>query len=93
MWVIMRPNTCNTKVNVASLASLEMEGGITNADGIDVEDAFRYRSANRSLRGFPGATFHENGLELLELPCDILIPAALLKTRSPKRTQPGSRQR
>lgn len=49
--------------------------GIYNADGIDINQAAEYKSANRSLQGFPGGTEITNA-ELLEVECDLLIPAA-----------------
>ena len=55
----------------------EYEGGIFNPDGLDVEAVFAHRKNTGSIRDFPGATFYENSAELLELPCDILVPAAL----------------
>lgn len=55
----------------------EREGGIVKADGIDVEGAFQYRQKNGSVLGFPGTTFVENSLDLLEMACDVLLPAAL----------------
>ena len=55
----------------------EYEGGIFNPDGLDVEAVFEHRRNTGSVRDFPGAKFYENSAELLELPCDILVPAAL----------------
>lgn len=55
----------------------EFEGGLWNPDGIDVAAAFRYRRETGSLAGYPEASFVEKSAELLERPCDVLIPAAL----------------
>jgi glutamate dehydrogenase (NAD(P)+) len=55
----------------------EYNGGIYNEEGIDVLKATAYRKEHGSLIGFPGATNIENAKELLEYPCDILLPAAL----------------
>lgn len=55
----------------------EREGGIVKAEGIDVEGAFQYRQKNGSVLGYPGTTFVENSLDLLEMECDVLLPAAL----------------
>lgn len=55
----------------------EREGGIFNENGIDVQEAFKHRSENGSILNFPNARNYENSLELLEVECDILIPAAL----------------
>jgi glutamate dehydrogenase (NAD(P)+) len=55
----------------------ELEGGIYAPDGLDVEAAFQHRRDTGSLRGFPGATWVASSAEMLELDCDILVPAAL----------------
>lgn len=55
----------------------EREGGIYNANGLDVEAVFAHRIASGSILNFPGATNFTNSSELLEMECDVLIPAAL----------------
>lgn len=55
----------------------EREGGIYNENGIDVSDAFKHRSENGSILNFKDSKNYENSAELLEIDCDILIPAAL----------------
>ncbi len=55
----------------------EYEGGIYNENGLDVEAVFKHRKENKSILNFPGAQNIENSISMLELPCDILIPAAL----------------
>lgn len=55
----------------------EREGGIFNADGLDVEAVFAHRKETGSILGFPGAENVENGMTLLERECDVLVPAAL----------------
>jgi glutamate dehydrogenase (NAD(P)+) len=55
----------------------EREGGIYNAEGLDVEAVFKYRQETGSILNFPGAKNIEDSKELLETECDILIPAAL----------------
>jgi len=55
----------------------EYEGGLWNPEGMDVEAVVRYRRQNGSLKGFPGAQFIERSADLLEYPCDLLVPAAL----------------
>lgn len=55
----------------------EYEGAIANPDGLDVEAVVAHRKATGSILNFPGATNIVNSSEALELPCDILIPAAL----------------
>jgi glutamate dehydrogenase (NAD(P)+) len=57
-------------------AIAEYNGGIVNDDGIDVQAAKNWFSAQGTFVGFPGATFSANADELIEKECDILIPAA-----------------
>jgi glutamate dehydrogenase (NAD(P)+) len=54
----------------------DINGGIYNREGIDVMTALRYSREHGSLSGMPG-TENVTNAELLELPCDVLIPAAL----------------
>ncbi len=51
-------------------------GGISKPDGIDLEALAAHKASTGSVVGFPGAVDVTNE-ELLELDCDILIPAAL----------------
>ncbi len=55
----------------------EYEGGIYNADGLDVDEVVEHRREHESIFDFPGAENIAESAELLEYPCDILIPAAL----------------
>ena len=55
----------------------EREGGIYNPDGIDVEEVFKHRNETGSILHFKNSQNFENTLDLLEMECDILIPAAL----------------
>ncbi len=55
----------------------EREGGIFNADGLDVEAVFTHRRETGSILNFSGAENVPNGLDLLERDCDVLVPAAL----------------
>ncbi len=56
---------------------IEREGAITNPDGLDLEAVMAHRKATGSLLHFPGARNLSTSLDGLELPCDILVPAAL----------------
>jgi glutamate dehydrogenase (NAD(P)+) len=60
---------------VVSIA--EFEGAVYNENGINEEDLFQHRKATGSILNFAGATNLEKNTDALELPCDILIPAAL----------------
>lgn len=55
----------------------DVSGGFYNPDGINIPAALEYvqKSPNRSLEGFNGGEKIVNGA-ILELPCDILVPAA-----------------
>ncbi len=59
------------------IALAEFEGAITNPDGLNEEEVFQHRKKTGSILNFPGATNITKSLDALELPCDILIPAAL----------------
>ena len=55
----------------------EYEGGIYNENGLNVNDVVEHRKATGSILGFPGAKDIAESKVTLEMPCDILIPAAL----------------
>lgn len=56
----------------------DSRGGIYKPDGFDPRDVLRHKKETGSVIGYPGAETITNE-ELLELPCDILIPSALEK--------------
>lgn len=56
---------------------IEYNGSIHNEEGIDIEDAKAWMGRHGSFKDYRGATFIEDGSELLESECDILIPAAM----------------
>jgi glutamate dehydrogenase (NAD(P)+) len=58
------------------VAISDIHGGVYNANGIDVHRALRYSKEHGSLKALPD-TEPVTNTELLELPCDVLIPAAL----------------
>ena len=57
----------------------EYEGGIYNANGIDIHKLIEYRNEHGTILGFPETETisKENKAAILEYPCDILVPAAL----------------
>lgn len=55
----------------------EWNGGLWNPAGLDVETVAPHLRAHRTLAGCPGGEFVPDSAELLERPCDILLPAAL----------------
>ena len=58
-------------------AIIERDGAISSDQGLNIDDVRDWIAKNVGVKGFPGATYHENGSALLEAECDILIPAAL----------------
>lgn len=63
---------------VKVLAVSDSKGGIFSANGINPWDVIRYKEETGSVVGFP-RTERISNEDLLELECDILIPAALEK--------------
>jgi glutamate dehydrogenase (NAD(P)+) len=55
----------------------EIEGGIHDPNGLDVDAVLQHRRETGSILDFPGARNIANSAETLELECDVLIPAAL----------------
>jgi len=58
------------------VAASDTRGGIHSAKGFDPSAALRHKEGAGSVVGFP-ATDRVSNEELLEIPCDILIPSAL----------------
>jgi glutamate dehydrogenase (NAD(P)+) len=56
---------------------IEREGGVYNDKGLDIEALFNHRKEKGSILHFPGSKNYENAMAMLEMECDILIPAAL----------------
>jgi glutamate dehydrogenase (NAD(P)+) len=54
----------------------DVSGGVANPNGVDVADALAWVGEQRFLRGFPGGE-QISRTDVLELPCDVLVPAAL----------------
>ncbi|HXD29821.1 MAG TPA: Glu/Leu/Phe/Val dehydrogenase [Pyrinomonadaceae bacterium] len=57
------------------VAISDVHGGIYNPNGIDIPNALKYLRATRSFEGYEGVETVSNQ-ELLELDCDVLVPAA-----------------
>ena len=55
----------------------ERDGALFNANGLDVEAVRAHIVATGGVAGFPDAEFNESGSDILEVDCDILVPAAL----------------
>lgn len=67
-----------SKLGVKIVGISDISGGYHNPEGIDVEEAMAYvaKSPSRSLEGYAGGSKVSNS-ELLTLPCDVLVPAAM----------------
>jgi glutamate dehydrogenase (NAD(P)+) len=57
------------------VALSDIHGGIYNPNGIDIPAAMKHLQATRSFEDYKGVEKVTNS-ELLELPCDVLVPAA-----------------
>jgi glutamate dehydrogenase (NAD(P)+) len=58
------------------VAVSDSTGGIHKPDGLDVAKVIAWKGEHGTVQGFPGATDISNA-QVLEVDCDILIPAAL----------------
>ncbi|MEA2605823.1 MAG: glutamate dehydrogenase, partial [Chloroflexota bacterium] len=58
------------------VAVSDSTGGIHNPDGLDIKRVIGWKKEHGTVQGFPGARDITN-VQVLEVPCDILIPAAL----------------
>ncbi len=56
---------------------VEWDGAIVNPDGFNIEHVAEYKKNIGGLRGYSQGTFIEDGANVLEHECDILIPAAM----------------
>ena len=64
------------KYGVKIVGISDVSGGLYNAAGIDLWELEKYAAAKRTVAGFAGAEPVTNA-QLLELPCEILVPAAM----------------
>ncbi len=58
------------------VAVSDSSGGIANPNGLDVAKVIAWKQEHGTVQGFPGAADVTNA-DVLEVECDILIPAAL----------------
>jgi len=65
---------CESEFTIVGIS--DISGGYYNPEGLDIPSALHYTIENRSLNGFDNAEKISNE-ELLELDCDLLVPAAL----------------
>jgi glutamate dehydrogenase (NAD(P)+) len=58
------------------VAVSDVDGGVYNPNGLDIPDLIKYSIEHKSLRGYGGCE-HVSNSEILEIDCDVLIPAAI----------------
>lgn len=58
------------------VAVSDISGTVYNPEGLDIEAAGKWVDQHRVLEGYPDAD-HLEGDELFQVPCDVLVPAAL----------------
>jgi len=58
------------------IAVSDSRGGILNQEGLDPQDVLKHKRQTGTVVGYPGSTGISNE-ELLEIDCDVLIPAAI----------------
>ncbi|MEX0680979.1 MAG: Glu/Leu/Phe/Val dehydrogenase [Balneolales bacterium] len=68
-------NMCEAGALITGIA--EIHGGIYDEKGIDVKNLKAHIVESGSIRNYPHGKFIEDSSKVLELECDILIPAAL----------------
>ncbi len=68
---------CFQEDGAVIIAIAEYEGAIYNQNGLDVEAVKKHRDETGSILNFKKAKNIKHTLKALEIPCDILIPAAL----------------
>ena len=59
------------------IAIIEWDGAIINEEGIHVEEAYLHKCDHGGVKGFAGGDYQKDGNKVLEMACDILIPAAM----------------
>jgi glutamate dehydrogenase (NAD(P)+) len=67
------------KAGAKIVAVAEYNGAVYNPEGLPVDALLAHKLQHGSFLNFPGATNIPDPTKALELPCDILIPAALEK--------------
>lgn len=56
---------------------IERDGALVCEEGLSTESVYQYKLEHGKLEGFANGKYIKDGKKALELPCDILIPAAL----------------
>ncbi|MBI3997634.1 MAG: Glu/Leu/Phe/Val dehydrogenase [Armatimonadetes bacterium] len=64
------------KLGCKIIAVSDTQGGVVNTAGLDPDSLVEHKNRTGSVVGLPGPDVISNA-ELLELPCDVLVPSAL----------------
>ncbi|CAI2717209.1 Glu/Leu/Phe/Val family dehydrogenase [Nitrospina watsonii] len=56
---------------------IEWDGGLYDSAGLNVDEVSEFKNVHGGVKGFRCEQFYDDGRDLLEEPCDILIPAAM----------------
>jgi glutamate dehydrogenase (NAD(P)+) len=59
------------------IAVIERDGAVVNEKGLHIEELHFHLIDHQGVKGFAGGDYVEDGEKVLEMECDILIPAAL----------------
>ncbi|PRP84250.1 NAD-dependent glutamate dehydrogenase [Planoprotostelium fungivorum] len=65
------------KAGAKVIAIAEYNGSVYNENGVDPDDAFEFFRKNKTFDGYTKGKFLPTSREVLEINCDVLIPAAL----------------
>jgi glutamate dehydrogenase (NAD(P)+) len=65
---------CSEKMKVVAIG--EYNGYIENPDGLDVDKLQEHWQRYRTFENFEGGKFNPEGAQVLEVQCDVLVPAA-----------------
>ncbi|MGC8815974.1 MAG: Glu/Leu/Phe/Val family dehydrogenase [bacterium] len=63
------------KAKIVAIA--DVSGTLYNENGIDVNKLYEYQLENKTIKGFKDGIFYEDPNKVLEVECDILVPAAI----------------
>ena len=62
----------------------EFDGSIYNPDGIDPDALFAFKTKNKGIKNYPGATSNWADESAIYEKCDMFIPAAMERTINKK---------
>lgn len=68
---------CQEEGGAKIICAAEYEGAVYNENGLDIKALVKHRQKTGSILNFPGAENMDQRKSVLEVKCDILIPAAL----------------